>query len=289
VEITVALDVRVDLGEGPIWDVARKRLLFVDIPLGEVYAFYPATGDHAVYEVGQPTGSVVPTQKGDWLIAVRDGFLRLDPRTGATSLAAIVEDDRPDNRMNDGYCDPRGRFWAGTMSMAHEPEAGALYRLDPDMRATRMLDHITTSNGIDWSPDERLMYYVDTGTRRIDVFDFDAAAGTVANRRTFADIAIKDGKPDGLVVDAEGGIWLALWGGSAIRRYTPDGKLERVIELPVTHPTKCAFGGPDLGDLFITSARSPVPENARAAQPHAGSVLHCRPGVTGRLPTPFAG
>ena len=191
--------------------------------------------------------------------------------------------------MNDGYCDPRGRFWAGTMSMAHSPEAGALYRLDSDLRATRMLEHVTTSNGIDWSPDARRMYYVDTATRRIDVFDFDVETGTIANRRPFVEVPIRAGKPDGLIVDAEGGVWLALWGGSAIQRYTPDGTLERTVALPVTHPTKCAFGGPDLGDLFITSARSPVPENARAAQPHAGSVLHCRPGVTGRLPTPFAG
>ena len=152
-----------------------------------------------------------------------------------------------------------------------------------------MLEHVTTSNGIDWSPDARRMYYVDTATRRIDVFDFDVETGTIANRRPFVEVPIRAGKPDGLIVDAEGGVWLALWGGSAIQRYTPDGTLERTVALPVTHPTKCAFGGPDLGDLFITSARSPVPENARAAQPHAGSVLHCRPGVTGRLPTPFAG
>jgi sugar lactone lactonase YvrE len=287
--IEVALDVRVGLGEGPIWEASRQRLLFVDIPLGEIYAFYPATGDHAVYEVGQPAGAITPTAAGDWLIAARDGFLRLDPRSGATTLAAIVEDDRPDNRMNDGYCDARGRFWAGTMSMNQEKEAGALYRLGTDMQVTRMVDHITTSNGIDWSPDQTLMYYVDTGTRRIDVFDFDLGAGTIANRRPFVTIPDAEGKPDGLIVDAEGGVWLALWGGGEVRRYAPDGRLDRSIALPVTHPTKCAFGGPDLGDLFITSARSPVPEHARAAQPHAGSLLHCRPGVTGRPPVLFGG
>jgi sugar lactone lactonase YvrE len=288
-QINVALDVRANLGEGPIWDAARKCLLFVDIPLGEIYAFDPATRDFSIYDVGQPAGAVTPTSKGDWLVAARDGFLRLDPRTGATTLAAIVEDDRPDNRMNDGYCDARGRFWAGTMSMSHDAEAGALYRLDAQLRATRMVEHVTTSNGIDWSLDHRLMYYVDTGTRRIDVFDFDLDTGAIGGRRPFVEIAERDGKPDGLIVDAEGGVWLALWGGGALHRYLPDGRLERTIALPVTHPTKCAFGGPDLGDLFITSARSPVPENARAAQPYAGSVLHCRPGVTGRLPTPFAG
>lgn len=288
-EIDVALDVRVELGEGPIWDASRGRLLFVDIPRGDVHEFDPATGDHAIFEVGQPCGAIVPTAKGDWLVAARDGFLRLNPQTGRTQLAAIIEDDRPDNRMNDGYCDARGRFWAGTMSMSHAPEAGGLYRFDPTGEVTRMLGHVTTSNGIDWSPDQRLMYYVDTGTRRIDVFDFNLAHGEIANRRPFVAIPERDGKPDGLVVDADGCIWLALWGGGALQRYTPAGTLDRTIALPVTHPTKCAFGGSDLEDLFITSARSPVPEDARASQPHAGSLLHCRPGVKGRPAIPFAG
>lgn len=287
--IDVALEVQTELGEGPIWDGARQQLLFVNIPRGEIHAFDPADGRHAVYDVGQPVGAVTPTLKGDWLAAVRDGFLRLDPHTGATRLTAIVEDEQPDNRMNDGYCDARGRFWAGTMSMAHERHAGALYRLDPDGRVTCLLHHVTTSNGIDWSLDQRLMYYVDTGTQRIDVFDFDLDAGEIANRRTFVAIPERAGKPDGLVVDADGCVWLALWGGGALHRYTPDGGLERAIALPVTHPTKCAFGGPDLSDLYITSARSPVPIASRGTQPQAGHLLHCRPGVAGRPATPFAG
>jgi sugar lactone lactonase YvrE len=287
--IDIAWDVRAELGEGPIWDAGRRQLLFVDIPRGEVRAFSPHSGEHAVFGVGQPCGAVTPTVKGDWLVAARDGFLRLDPAAGGTRLVAQVEADRPDNRMNDGYCDARGRFWAGTLSMTGEVEAGALYRLDPDGQVTRMLDRVTTSNGIDWSLDQRLVYYVDTGTRRIDVFDFDLDRGTISRRRPFVVLPESEGKPDGLIVDAEGGVWLALWGGGAIHRYTPDGRLDQRIALPVTHPTKCAFGGPDLADLFITSARSPVPEEARASQPHAGSLLHCRPGVQGRPPTPYGG
>jgi sugar lactone lactonase YvrE len=288
-QIDVALDVRVDLGEGPIWDAAAGRLLFVDIPRGEVHQFDPASGAHAIYDVGQPAGAVVPTVRGDWMVAARDGFLRVDPRTGATTLAAIVEDDRPDNRMNDGYCDSRGRFWAGTMSMQHVREAGSLYRLDPDGTVTCMLRHVTTSNGIDWSLDERVMYYIDTGTARIDAFDFDVRAGTIDNRRTLVTIPAADGKPDGLVVDADGCLWVALWGGGAIRRYTPDGRLDRVIEMPVSYPTKCAFGGSDLMDLFVTSARQPLAAGAREIEQHAGSLLHCRPGVRGRAAKPFGG
>jgi len=288
-QIDIALDVRVELGEGPIWDPAAAQLLFVDIPRGELHRFDPSTRAHAVFEVGQPIGAVVPTIRGDWMVAARDGFVRVDPRTGATTLAAIVEDDLPDNRMNDGYCDPRGRFWAGTMSMNHAREAGALYRLDADGSVTCMLRHVTTSNGVDWSPDERLMYYVDTGTRRIDVFDFDAAAGTITSRRPLVTIDPAHGKPDGLIVDSDGCLWLALWGGGALHRYRPDGRLDRAIELPVSHPTKCAFGGSDLSDLFVTSARQPLSADARELEPHAGSLLCCRPGVRGRAARPFGG
>lgn len=288
-QIDVALPLAADLGEGPIWDATRRALVFVDIMRGEVHEFEPATGRHAIFDTGQPVGAVAPTARADWIAAVRDGFIRLDPSTGATRLAAIVEEDRPDNRMNDGYCDPRGRFWAGTMSMSHAREAGSLYRLDPDGTVTRMLDGVTTSNGIDWSPDGRLMYYVDTGTARIDVFDFDPDEGAISRRRPLVAIAEADGKPDGLVVDADGAIWLALWGGAAIRRYAPDGRLDRTIPVPVTYPTKCAFGGADLGDLFITSARRPMSAAELGREPHAGSLLCCRPGVTGRPPTPFAG
>jgi sugar lactone lactonase YvrE len=289
VKVEIAFDLRAELGEGPIWDADRQRLLFVDIIRGEVHDFDPVAGTDAVFEVGQPAGAVTCTTRGDWLVAARDGFVRLDPATGATRVAAAVEVDQPDNRMNDGYCDARGRFWAGTMSMVHEREAGALYRFDPDSTVTRMLGGVTTSNGIDWSLDNRLAYYVDTGTGRVDVFDFDLEAGTLAHRRPLVTVPAEEGRPDGLVVDADGCIWVALWGGSAIRRYTPDGRLDRTIALPVTQPTKCAFGGPDLSDLYITSAQHSLSAQARAAQPHAGSLFCCRPGVKGRLARPFGG
>lgn len=288
-QIDVALDVKTDLGEGPIWDQRRRSLLFVDIPRGEVHEFDPSSGSHAVFETGQPVGAIAPTSRGDWMAAVRDGFLRIDPATGETRLAAVVEEDRPDNRMNDGYCDPHGRFWAGTMSMSHEREAGSLYRLDPNGQVTLMFDGVTTSNGIDWSPDQRFMYYVDTGTGRIDIFDFDAASGEIRDRRPLVVVPERDGKPDGLIVDADGCIWLALWGGSAIHRYRPDGRLDRTLTLPVSHPTKCAFGGDDLSELFITSARRPLSAEGKEKEPHAGSILRCRPGVKGRPATPFAG
>jgi sugar lactone lactonase YvrE len=232
---------------------------------------------------------VAATTRGDWMVAARDGFYRLDPATGRTQLFALVEADKPDNRMNDGYCDAQGRFWAGTMSMSREKQAGALYRLDPNGRVTRMLDAVTTSNGIDWSLDGTTMYYIDTDTSRIDVFDFDAARGEIANRRPFVTIPEDAGRPDGLIVDAEGGVWLALWGGGAVRRYTPDGQLERTIPMPVPHPTKCAFGGRDLDVLYITTARTALSPTQRAAHPQAGHLFQYSPGVKGRPAARFVG
>ena len=287
--VDIALDVRAELGEGPIWDARLKRLLFVDINRGEVHSYNPSDGTDAIFEIGQPVGAITPTTRGDWVAAARDGFFRVDPSTGATTLLAMVEADRPDNRMNDGYCDPQGRFWAGTMSMTHDRDAGALYRLDPNGHVTQMLAPVTISNGIDWSPDGALVYYVDTRTGRIDVFDFDAEGGRLLNRRPLVAIAPEDGKPDGLIVDEEGGIWLALWGGGTLHRYAPDGRLDRVVPMPVLHPTKCAFGGPDLADMYVTSASTALSADERASYPHAGSLFHLRPGMKGRPARPFAG
>jgi sugar lactone lactonase YvrE len=197
-------------------------------------------------------------------------------------MLAAAEADRPGNRMNDGACDAAGRFWAGTMALDERPHAGALYRLDPDLTVHTMLTEVTISNGIDWSLDGRRMYYVDTPTRRIDVFDFDVAAGAIANRRTFVEVPADAGLPDGLTVDAAGFVWVALWGGAALRRYGADGTLERVVPLPVTHPTSCAFGGAALDELYVTSARIALTAEERKRQPQAGGVFRVRPGVAGR-------
>jgi sugar lactone lactonase YvrE len=168
------------------------------------------------------------------------------------------------------------------MALDERPGAGALYRLDPDLTVHTMLTGVTISNGLDWSLDGRRMYYVDSPTRRIDTFDFDMATGSIANRRTFVEVPADAGVPDGLTVDAAGFVWLALWGGAALRRYAPDGTLERVVPLPVTHPTSCAFGGAALDELYVTSARRPLDAEEKARQPQAGGVFRLRPGVAGR-------
>jgi sugar lactone lactonase YvrE len=289
IDVELVLDARADLGESPIWDDRRQRLLFVDIMRGNVHAFDPATGADRVVHVGRPVGAIALTSRGDWILAAERGFFRADPDTGHADLLVDVEPERTDTRMNDGAVDPAGRFWAGTMSLVRRAGQGALYRLDPDGTAHRMLAPVTTSNGIDWSPDGRLMYYVDTRTRRIDVFDFDVATGTPSGRRTFVDLADVVGRPDGLVVDQDGAIWVALWEGGAVRRYTADGRLDEVVRVPAALTTKCAFGGPSLADLYITTASGRPDALDRADDPHAGGLFRVRPGVVGQPVRRFAG
>jgi sugar lactone lactonase YvrE len=261
----------------------------VDIMRGRVHVFDPVTSTAATIDVGQPVGAAVPRARGGLMLAMRDGFAALDLASKAVTFVAHVDLDRLDLRMNDGACDAAGRFWAGTMAIDERPGAGALYRLDPDGSTHTMVTGVGISNGIDWSPDGKTMYYVDSLTQCLDEFDFDLASGAIANRRTLARIDAVDGSPDGLAVDAEGAIWLALWGGSSLRRYLPDGALDRVLPVPVTYPTTCAFGGADLGDLFITSATIRMTADERRLQPLAGSILRCRPGVAGKPAHAFGG
>jgi sugar lactone lactonase YvrE len=187
--------------------------------------------------------------------------------------------------MNDGEVDPSGRFWAGTMELGAAPGRGSLYRLGPRGEVTRVLAGVSISNGLGWSPDERTLYYIDSPTQRIDAYDYDRSSGAIANRRTVAEIDPASGLPDGLAVDAEGCLWVALWGGSSLHRYTPDGRLDRAVALPVSQVTSCAFGGPDLDELYVTSAWVGLEER----EPAAGGLFRLRPGVRGLPARRFAG
>jgi sugar lactone lactonase YvrE len=272
-----------ELGEGPVWDAAREELIWVDIDRGRVHLRQRGRADRTL-EVGQPVGCAVPRAGGGLALALRDGFGVVAPGGGEARLVAPVERDRPDTRMNDGACDGRGRFWAGTMSLSGDTRAAALYRLDPDLSVTRVLPGISVSNGIAWAPDGSVLYHVDSPRRRIDLYDFDGWAGAVGSRRAVIPIAAELGSPDGLTVDAEGGVWVALWGGSAVLRFSPDGALDERLELPVTNVTSCCFGDRDLGTLYITTAA-----RGAAREPLAGALFACRPGVRGLPATPFAG
>jgi len=285
-EIELVLDARAELGEGPSWDPATGRLVWVDITAELVHRFDPASGDDERFEVGQPVGAAVPASDGRLMLAVRDGFAFLDPASGEVQRIADVEADLDDTMMNDGKCDPAGRLWAGTKDGVDSRPIGALYRLGPDRRPVQMLTGLMVSNGLGWSPDHESMYFIDSPTQRVDVFDFDLAGGEITNRRTLAEIPKAWGLPDGMTVDEEGFLWVAFWGGSAVRRFDPSGALVATVEFPVSQVTSCAFGGEELSDLYVTSARDGLPK--RAKEPLAGGLFRLRPGVRGQHSHPFA-
>jgi sugar lactone lactonase YvrE len=283
------VDAHAKLGEGPVWDEREGCLWWVDI-LGEaIHRTDPASGSDEIVPVGQLIGAVVPRASGGLVAAVQDGFVAVDPANGRVEGLVPVEATDPTTRMNDGKVDPAGRFWAGTMGVDHRPNAGTLYRLDPDLRVTAMVTGTTISNGLDWSPDGQTMYYIDTPTRRVDRFDFDPATGAIRGRTPAVAIREGAGSPDGMTVDADGFLWVALWDGWAVERYSPGGRLERRVEVPAQQASSCAFGGPDLEFLFITTAQEGFPPGGLPDQPHAGGLFVCRPGVRGRPPFRFAG
>jgi sugar lactone lactonase YvrE len=287
-EPEVLLASRARTAEGPVWDRKRGGLWWVDIPRGEVHLLDPSTGHDRRWAVGQPVGCLALTREGDVLLAMRDGLTVTSPDLAETAPRWTLPGEPDGNRPNDGRVDSRGRFWIGTMA-SQRPSAGSLYRADLGAKPAdivRMLGGVTVSNGIDWSPDDHRMYYADSPTRRIDVFDWDPAAGIATRRRPFVTFSPDAGVPDGLCVDADAHVWVALHGGSAVRRYRPDGALDREVRLPVTQVTSCAFGGRDLDELFITTAMGGLNEAQLVAQPAAGAIFRYRPGCQGRPPNP---
>jgi len=288
-EAALVLDARAELGEGPVWDERGGLLLWVDISRHELHRFDPASSVDETIDVGQHLGAVAVRAAGGYVLALERGFGVLEAPDAGVELVAEVLPGGSGTRFNDGACDSAGRFWAGTYADDEAEGAGALYCLEPDRSVRRLLDSVTISNGIDWSLDGRTMYYVDSSTQRVDAFDFDAESGSIANRRALIEIPREGGLPDGLTVDAEGFLWVALWGGSAVHRYRPDGSLERIVRLPVSLVTSCCFGGADLEDLYITSAAYELTPEQLAAEPQAGGLFRHRPGVRGRRPNPYRG
>jgi len=276
----LVLDAKAELAEGPCWLADRGLLAWVDIMAGRVHLFDPATGADRAVEIGQPVGAAVPTDDGRLALAVSDGFALLDLKSAHVELIVEVERELSGNRMNDGKSDPGGRFWAGTMALDMRAGAGALYRLDAKRNVELMVPGVSVSNGLGWSPDSRLMYYIDSPERRVDVFDFDATSGAIANRRPF--LRVGGGDPDGMAVDAGGGLWVAVWGAGKVLHFLPDATLSDEIDLPASRVTSCCFGGPDLQDLYITSAWQGMAEDQRSREPLAGGIFRSRPGVQGQ-------
>ena len=269
-------------GEGPVWSVSWGGLRFVDMLAGDVLSLAD-DGSVGRRHVGDIAAAVWPRSRGGAVIAVERGFALEDADGSLTTLDEVWTS--PDIRMNEGGCDPQGRFYCGSMAYDQTPGGATLYRLDADRSVHVELEGVTISNGIEWSPDGSLAYYNDTATHEIAVFDYDPADG-LTRRRTFAEIPAADGGPDGLTVDADGGVWVALYGGGCVRRYSPAGVLDEVVEVAARQVTACTFGGPDLDRLYITTSR----ENLTAGDdPLAGSLFCAEVGQVGRPVREFAG
>jgi len=280
----IALDARAQLGEGAIWNAARQRLHWIDIKGQRVFTYDPATGENLACGVGRMVGTVVPRARGGLMLAVHEGFAALDPIDGQlTLLPHPPEHDPAAVRFNDGKCDPAGRFWAGTMALTKGPRPlGRLYRLDADGSMQVLLRDVGTSNGLAWSLDRRTLYFIDTALVRVDAFDYDDATGAIANRRTAITIPPGIGRPDGSTLDAEGMLWIAMWDGWGVTRWDPQtGRLLQTVRLPVARVTSCAFGGPQLDVLYLTTARDGLTPDQLAAQPLAGGLFRICPGVRG--------
>jgi sugar lactone lactonase YvrE/DNA-binding IclR family transcriptional regulator len=277
------------LGEGPVWLAAEKRLAWIDILRPALHISDPADGSDRMFDLPEIVGACAPAASGGFVLGAQSGFAHFDPQTRALTRLVDPEADKPNNRFNDGKCDPRGRFWAGTMDMAVAPGAGSLYRLDPDFSVHRMETGLGISNGLGWSPDGRRMYFTDSLARTIFVYDFDVETGAIGNRRVFAQTPDHMGVPDGLAVDAEGCVWSAQWDGWQVVRFDPDGRIEQSIALPVPRPTSCAFGGPDLKTLFVTSARIRLSAQQLSEAPLSGSVLAMQAPAAGLVDHAFSG
>jgi len=272
--------------EGPVWSASWGGLRWVDMFAGDVLSMGGSDDrDGAITRrhVGRIAAALRPRRGGGAVIAVERGFLLEDADGHLNPLPDLWTD--PGLRMNEGACDPDGRFYCGSMAYDKEPGRGTVYRLDADRTTSVVFGGSTISNGLAWSPDGSLAYYIDSDTRRVDVFDYTPDGG-LTGRRTLVEITDGAGDPDGMTVDAQGHLWVALYAGSAVRRYRPDGTLDGIIELPVSKVTACTFAGADLGDLVITTSREGLPEGS---QPEAGSLFRSRPGVTGLPVAEFAG
>lgn len=282
------------LGECPVWDAAAQSLYWVDITGKVLYRLSQPSDTLRVWTLPDEFSSFALRDNGKGIVAgTRDGFCLFDLDTERFTPFADPERANPSNRMNDGKCDPRGRFWAGSIHEVADPALrqpiASVYRVDPDLSVTKIRSGIKTSNGFAWSPDGRTMYFTDTPTLQILAFDYDLDTGDLSNERVFATIPPGQGRPDGAAVDVEGCLWSAHFAGWKVTRYSPDGEVLRVLDLPVAQVTSCAFGGPQMTTLFITTAREDISEADLAQQPLAGGVFAMEVGVKGIPVHPFAG
>ncbi len=281
--IEVLSQPRAQVAEGPHWHDRTGELLWVDLLRGDFYQHNLATGAEKISHLPQATGAVVPAETGGYVAAVRDGIATFTTAEDFRIVAGI-ESDHGTNRMNDAKVDAAGRLWAGTMAYNAAAGAGALYRIDPDLTVTTVVSAVTLANGLGWSPTQESFYFIDSLTYTVTVFDYDHDTGSLANGRRFADLSgNRDHLPDGLTVDAEGGVWVAVFGGGYVQRFAPDGSRDLTLELPVSQVTSCTFGGSGADTIFITTASNGFTDDDFNREPLAGSIFAA---TTGHYGTP---
>ncbi|MFD2934171.1 SMP-30/gluconolactonase/LRE family protein [Spirosoma flavum] len=283
-QIRVVLDHQSLLAEGPVWDTRQSLICWIDILNGEIHQYEPAQKTHTTIQVNQMIGSLALCRTDQrFVAAVKDGFCFVDRQSGAVSMIANPEAALPNNRFNEGKCDPAGRFWAGTMSLTEEPKAGSLYMLNSDLAVVRKINQVSISNGLAWSMDHRIMYYIDTPTGKVMAYPFDKQTGLIGTGKIILTIPEEEGYPDGMTIDSEGMLWIAHWGGWQVTRWNPHtSELMQHLQLPVANVTSCTFGGRNLTDLYITTAKKGLSEIELQEQPLAGSLFvlpDC--GITG--------
>ncbi|HUP67206.1 MAG TPA: SMP-30/gluconolactonase/LRE family protein [Sphingomicrobium sp.] len=280
-------DVHAILGEGPVWVPGEEALYWVDIKGRKIFRLSD-NGEISQWPTPFRVGSIAPRASGGFLAGTDQGIAEIDLSTGQLKLLFNPEEALPGNRFNDGKVDRAGRFWAGTMDDSEREASGTLYRFEPDLSFSAVDTGYKVTNGPAFSPDGGRMYHNDSARQLTYVFDLDEA-GNAANRRVFLEFGEGDGYPDGITVDAEGCLWIAFWDGAAVRRFAPQGDLLETIEMPIARPTSCAFGGPNLDRLYVTSASIELDETALRMQPNAGGLFMVTPGVRGVADLPFAG
>jgi len=274
-KLDLLLDAKATLGEGPAWDSKTNTLYWVDILEKRIYS-----GTRILAELDDLIGCLAPCKNGHLILGTRLGFADLNPDTGQlTNLASLAE--LVTNRVNDGKCDPAGRFLAGTMDMNEKDPNGALYSFD-GKQVTRLLDGITVSNGLVWSVDHKILYYIDTPTRVVKAFDYDIATGQIANPRPVIQVPESLGWPDGMTSDSEGNLWIAIWGGAQVAKWNPKtGKLLEQISVPALQTSSCVFGGKDMNELYVTSARKEMSGENIKKYPLSGGLFRVITNVAG--------
>ena len=288
-KVQLELEWKAELGEGAIWDHSSHTLLWVDILRKQLHTYNPENQVNKSVSMPSRIGTVVPYTDSSAVVALEDGIYITNYNSPTLSLLSDIESSKTENRFNDGKVDPNGNFWVGSMNLAETDPTGALYRVSPEGASTMMLDNITISNGLVWTKDASTFYYIDTPTMKIRAFDFDASSSTISNERVAVNVPPELGYPDGMAIDEEDKLWVGMWNGNAVVRFDPEtGKVLKRIVIPAHNVTSCAFGGPNLDILYITTASVDMTDKEHQEFPLAGSLFSVKPGVRG-VPSPRFG